>query len=90
MSPSLHLHSHTGRSADDLSELLHLVYGAASNSELWPSVLQAVAASLHGRSGVLFTPYLPPQDKGMYHGTQHHIRAEHAVGHQVPGAGLVD
>lgn len=67
MSPTPHLHSHTGRSSDELSELLHLVYGAASNSDLWPSVLQAVAASLHGRSGVMFTPYLPPQDKGMYH-----------------------
>lgn len=67
MTPTTHLPTHTGRSADELSELLHLVYGAASNAELWPGVLQAVAASLHGRSGVLFTPYLPPQDKGMYH-----------------------
>lgn len=57
----------TGRSAQELSELLHLVYAAAADEHLWPGVLQAVATSLRGRTGVLFTPYLPPQEKGMYH-----------------------
>ena len=57
----------TGRTAEELSSLLHLIYGAASDASLWPQVLEAVARSLKGRSGVLFTPYLPPQEKGMYH-----------------------
>ena len=67
MIPTSPISADTGRSADELSELLHLVYGAASNADRWPSVLQAVAASLHGRSSMLFTPYLPPQEKGMHH-----------------------
>lgn len=67
MIPTSPISADTGRSADELSELLHLVYGAASNADRWPSVLQAVAASLHGRSSMLFTPYLRPQEKGMYH-----------------------
>lgn len=57
----------TGRTAEELSSLLHLIYSAASDASLWPQVLTAVARSLKGRSGVLFTPYLPPQEKGMYH-----------------------
>lgn len=57
----------TGRTAEELSALLHLIYGAATDARLWPQVLEAVAQSLKGRSGVLFTPYLPPQEKGMYH-----------------------
>lgn len=57
----------TDRTAEELSSLLHLIYGAASDASLWPHVLDAVAKSLKGRSGVLFTPYLPPQEKGMYH-----------------------
>lgn len=67
MSPTSPISADTGRSAHELSELLHLVYGAASDASLWPQVLQAVATSLHGRTGVLFTPYLPPQESGMYH-----------------------
>ena len=63
--------SHTGRSADELSALLHLVYGAASNPDQWPGVLQAVAASLHGCSGVLFTSYLPLQGRGTVKSMHH-------------------
>ncbi|MBK6652077.1 MAG: hypothetical protein IPG42_21805 [Betaproteobacteria bacterium] len=46
----------TGRSAEELSDLLHLIYGAASDSQQWSAVLQAVIASLKGRSGMLYTP----------------------------------
>lgn len=55
----------TGRSAEELSDLLHLIYGAAADSRRWPQVLEAVIASLDGRSGMLFTPQLPPHLGGM-------------------------
>lgn len=55
----------TGRSAEELSDLLHQIYGAASDSQQWPHVLETVIASLNGRSGMLFTPQLPPHLGGM-------------------------
>lgn len=66
--------SSTGRSAEQLSDLLHLIYGAASDSRLWPSVLVSVIASLNGRSGMLFTPQLPPHMGGMLY--THNIPSE--------------
>lgn len=70
-------HAHTGRSAQTLSEMLHLIYSAATDPGQWPAVLEAVAASLQGRSGVFFTPFLPPHERGMYH--SHNITPEHNV-----------
>ncbi len=55
----------TGRSAEELSALLHLIYGAASDSRQWPTVLEAVVVSLGGQSGLLYTPWIPPQLGGM-------------------------
>lgn len=69
--------AHTGRSAETLSDLLHLIYGAATDPAQWPAVLETVASSLHGRSGVFFTPFLPPHERGMYH--THNITPEQSV-----------
>jgi DNA-binding CsgD family transcriptional regulator len=67
----------TGRSAEELSDLLHLVYGAASDSLQWPRVLEAVIASLKGRSGMLFTPQLPPHLGGILY--THNIPPEQNI-----------
>jgi DNA-binding CsgD family transcriptional regulator/PAS domain-containing protein len=71
------VHAHTGRSAQTLSAVLHLIYSAATDPGQWPAVLEAVASSLKGRSGVFFTPFLPPHVNGIYHA--HNITPEQSV-----------
>lgn len=71
------LGTYTGRSVDTLSELLHGVYGAATDESLWPRVLEAVVASLHGSSGVLFTPGPPSQSPGLCH--TFNLTPEHSI-----------
>lgn len=54
-------------SAEKLSELLHLIYGAATEPRQWSAVLAAVAHSMQGKTGLLYTPFLPPHKNGLLH-----------------------
>lgn len=54
-------------SAEKLSDLLHLIYGAAIEPQQWSNVLAAVAQSMQGKTGLLYTPFLPPQQNGLLH-----------------------
>lgn len=54
-------------SAAKLSELLHLIYGAATEPNQWGDVLTAVVQSMQGKTGLFYTPFLPPQQQGMLH-----------------------
>lgn len=54
-------------SAEKLSELLHLIYGAATEPRQWSAVLAAVAHSMQGKTGLLYTPFLSPQKNGLIH-----------------------
>jgi DNA-binding CsgD family transcriptional regulator len=54
----------SGRTAEELSALVHQIYEAATQAHLWPSVTQSIAQSLQGNSGLMFTPYTNPQDGG--------------------------
>lgn len=54
-------------SAEKLSELLHLIYGAATDPGRWGDVLTAVAHSMQGKNGLLYTPFLPPHKNGLLH-----------------------
>lgn len=47
-----------------LSELTHLIYSAALAPELWSQVVADITASLGSSKGLLFTPYLAPQQGG--------------------------
>jgi DNA-binding CsgD family transcriptional regulator len=55
----------SGRSAEELSALVHQIYGAAANPKTWPAALGAVASSMRASKALLFTPYTPPQEGGM-------------------------
>lgn len=52
------------RDAAHLSELIHLIYGAAFHPEQWSTVVASIAASLNSSKAFLFTPYLAPQHGG--------------------------
>lgn len=52
------------RDAAHLSELTHLLYGAALHPEQWSKVVAAIAVSLGSSKALLFTPYLAPQHGG--------------------------
>ena len=52
------------RDAAHLSELTHLIYGAALHPEQWSTVVGAIAVSLGSSKALLFTPYLAPQYGG--------------------------
>lgn len=52
------------RDAAHLSELIHLIYGAALHPEQWSAVVAAIAVSLGSSKALLFTPYLAPQHGG--------------------------
>jgi len=53
------------RGATELSQLLHRIYEAAVDPRQWTEAVAAVAASLQAHKGMLFTPYLGPQDGGL-------------------------
>ncbi len=53
------------RTTADFSRLIHLIYEAAVQPERWTGVVAAVAASVEANKGLLFTPYLGPQDGGL-------------------------
>ncbi|WP_171016097.1 helix-turn-helix transcriptional regulator [Ramlibacter sp. 2FC] len=55
----------TARSAENFSRLMHLVYEAAVQPARWSEAVAAVAASMGANKGLLFTPYLGPQDGGL-------------------------
>lgn len=52
------------RDATHLSELTHLIYGAALHPEKWSTVVAAIAGSLGSSKALLLTPYLAPQHGG--------------------------
>ena len=52
------------RDATHLSELVDLIYSAALHPEQWSHVVAAIAASFDSSKGLLFTPYLAPQQGG--------------------------
>ena len=54
-------------SAEELSALLHRIYGAATEPQQWGSVLAEVVRSMQGITGLLYTPFLPPQNNGLLH-----------------------
>jgi DNA-binding CsgD family transcriptional regulator len=54
----------TARSADAFSELIHQIYEAASKPAQWPQVVASIGHSLRAQKGLLFTPFLGPQDGG--------------------------
>jgi DNA-binding CsgD family transcriptional regulator len=64
LAPALGL-SVSGRSAEELSALVHQIYATAANPQAWPAALGAVASSMRASKGLLFTPYTPPQEGGM-------------------------
>lgn len=53
------------RTAAGFSRLMHLIYEAAVHPARWPQAVAAVAASVGANKGLLFTPYLGPQDGGL-------------------------
>lgn len=53
------------RDAVHLSELIHLIYGAALHPEQWSTVVTSIAGSFGSSKGLLFTPYLAPQQGGL-------------------------
>jgi DNA-binding CsgD family transcriptional regulator/PAS domain-containing protein len=52
------------RSHAALSGLIHRIYEAASKPQEWPNVVEAIGYSLQARKGLLFTPFLGPQEGG--------------------------
>ena len=53
-----------GRSAEELSALVHQIYEAVAHPENWPDVVGAIAGSLNAHCGCLFTPYTRPSEGG--------------------------
>jgi len=53
------------RTTADFSRLIHLIYEAAVQPAHWSGAVAAVAASVDANKGLLFTPYLGPQDGGL-------------------------
>ncbi len=53
-----------GRSAEELSQLVHQIYEAVAEPERWPEVVGAIATSLRAHCGCLFTPYTRPGQGG--------------------------
>jgi len=55
----------SGRSLDDFSDLVHLIYDAGLHPERWGATVAAIARSLGATKGLLFTPRLAPQHGGL-------------------------
>lgn len=55
----------TARTPDALSQLVHLAYEAAVRPQGWNNVVAAIGASLGASKGILFTPFVGPQDGGL-------------------------
>ena len=53
------------RTATEFSRLTHLIYEAALQPALWCSAVEQVAMSVGANRGLLFSPYLAPQDGGL-------------------------
>jgi len=53
------------RNAQHLSDLAHRIYDASVHPERWTGVVTAIAASFGSCKGLLFTPFLAPQDGGL-------------------------
>jgi DNA-binding CsgD family transcriptional regulator len=62
--PQIQVLTASGRSAEELSDLAHQIYEAVPAPQNWPNVVRAIAESLDTKKGLLFTPYLRPQDGG--------------------------
>lgn len=62
--PPLQLLSVSGRSAEELSGLIHQIYEAVAQPQYWSSVVGAIAESLDAHCGCVFTPYARPQEGG--------------------------
>ena len=54
----------SGRSAEELSALIHQIYEAVAHPENWPDVVATIAGSLNAHCGCLFTPYTRPSEGG--------------------------
>jgi DNA-binding CsgD family transcriptional regulator len=54
----------SGRSAEELSTLIHQIYEAVAEPQNWPRVVGAIAQSMSAQQGLLFTPYMRPQEGG--------------------------
>jgi DNA-binding CsgD family transcriptional regulator len=50
---------------EEFDALIHLIYSAVANPDLWSQVVGAVAHSLGADKALLFTPFTRPQDGGM-------------------------
>ena len=48
-----------------LSDLVHRIYDASVHPERWSGVVGAIAASFGSSKGLLFTPFLAPQNGGL-------------------------
>jgi len=53
------------RDARQLSDLVHLIYEASVHPERWNGVVAQIAASFGSTKGLLFTPWLAPQQGGI-------------------------
>jgi len=53
-----------GRDNAAFSRLVHMIYAAAAQPQEWLGVIEAIGRSLAGSSGLLFTPFLGPQEGG--------------------------
>ena len=52
------------RSVEEFSQLANSIYGAATQPEQWNEVVGAVGNSMGAKRGMLFTPFVGPQDGG--------------------------
>jgi DNA-binding CsgD family transcriptional regulator len=60
----LQMLSASGRSAEELSGVVHQIYEAVAQPQNWYKVVGAIAESLDAHCGCLFTPYTRPQEGG--------------------------
>ncbi|MFC5522404.1 helix-turn-helix transcriptional regulator [Polaromonas jejuensis] len=78
----------TTRSVEEFSRLTHLIYEAAAEPQKWSEVVGALADSLNASKGLLFTPYVGPQEGGMVFPwkiaeQQLQLWATHYIGHDI-------
>src|SRR5688572_17639244 len=63
--PPMTIHFQSGsRDAAHFSELVHQIYEAAIYPERWSELMATIAASFGTEKGLLFTPYVAPQNGG--------------------------
>ncbi len=62
--PKIQILTDSNRSAEELSALVHQIYEAVAEPQNWPRVVGAIAKSMNAQQGLLFTPFMRPQDGG--------------------------